>query len=62
MLLKYYFLLKKKSANTKKWFDEYVVLCYAQSKTIGKLQELDFELLPHPPYSPDLSPSYFLLF
>lgn len=30
--------------------------------TMAKLQELHFELLPHPPYSPDLAPSdYYLL-
>ena len=28
----------------------------------AKLQELGFELLPHPPYSPDLAPSDFFLF
>ena len=26
-------------------------------KTMAKLNELSFELLPHPPYSPDLTPS-----
>ena len=31
-------------------------------KTIAKLHELVFELLPHPPYSPHLSPSDFFLF
>ena len=27
-----------------------------------KLNELSFELLPHPPYSPDLAPSHYWLF
>ena len=27
-----------------------------------RLHELKFELLPHPPYSPDLAPSNFFLF
>ncbi|KAM8703159.1 hypothetical protein ACLKA7_007868 [Drosophila subpalustris] len=31
-------------------------------KTMAKLHELGFELLPHPPYSPDLAPSDFFLF
>jgi [histone H3]-lysine36 N-dimethyltransferase SETMAR len=31
-------------------------------KTMAKLQELDFELLSHPSYSPDLAPSDFFLF
>ncbi|XP_011865157.1 PREDICTED: histone-lysine N-methyltransferase SETMAR-like, partial [Vollenhovia emeryi] len=29
---------------------------------MSKLNELKFELLPHPPYSPDLAPSDFFLF
>ena len=29
---------------------------------MAKLHELHFELLPHPPYSPDLSPSNYWLF
>ena len=29
---------------------------------MGKLYELHFDLLPHPPYSPDLPPSDFYLF
>ena len=31
-------------------------------KTIAKLSELGYELLPHPPYSPDLAPSDYWLF
>ena len=31
-------------------------------KTMVKLNDLQFELLPHPPYSPDLAPSGFYLF
>ena len=30
--------------------------------TMAKLNELSFELLAHPPYSPDLSPSDYYLF
>ena len=30
--------------------------------TMAKLHELHFELLPQPPYSPDLSPSDYWLF
>ncbi|CAH2087375.1 unnamed protein product [Euphydryas editha] len=29
---------------------------------MAKLHELSFELLPHPPYSPDLAPSDIFLF
>jgi histone-lysine N-methyltransferase SETMAR len=29
---------------------------------VGKLRDLPFELLEHPPYSPDLAPSDFYLF
>lgn len=36
--------------------------CHKSMKTMAKLQELNFELLPHPPYSPDLAPSDFYLF
>ena len=36
--------------------------CHKSLKTIAKLYELGFELLPHPPYSPDLAPSDDWLF
>lgn len=36
--------------------------CHKSMKTMAKLNELGFELLPHPPYSPDLAPSDFFLF
>ena len=36
--------------------------CHKSLKTMAKLHELGFELLPHPPYSPDLAPSDFFLF
>ena len=36
--------------------------CHKSIKTMAKLYELHFELLPHPPFSPDLAPSdYWLL-
>ena len=31
-------------------------------KTMGKLSEWGYEVLPHPPYSPDLAPSDYWLF
>ena len=34
-------------------------LCHKSMKTMAKLHELGFELLPHPPYSSDLAPSDF---
>jgi histone-lysine N-methyltransferase SETMAR len=30
--------------------------------TVAKIQDLSFECLPHPPYSPDLAPSDFHVF
>ena len=36
--------------------------CHKSMKTMVKLNELNFELLPHPPYSPDLAPSDYWLF
>ena len=38
------------------------VPCYKTQATMAKLNELSFELLPHPPYSPDLAPSDYCLF
>ena len=36
--------------------------CDKSMKTITRLKELGFDLLPHPPYSPDLAPSDYWLF
>jgi [histone H3]-lysine36 N-dimethyltransferase SETMAR len=36
--------------------------CYKSIKMTAKLHELGNELLPHPPYSPELAPSDFFLF
>jgi len=36
--------------------------CYKSILTMAKINELKFELLEHPPYSPDLAPSDFHLF
>ena len=36
--------------------------CHKSMKSMVKLNELSFELLPHPPCSPDLSPSDYWLF
>ncbi|GFV03705.1 putative DD34D transposase [Trichonephila clavipes] len=33
--------------------------CHKSMKSMVKLHELGFELLPHPPYSPDLAPATF---
>ncbi|XP_035733116.1 histone-lysine N-methyltransferase SETMAR-like [Vespa mandarinia] len=35
---------------------------YTSYKTIAKLNKLKYEILQHPPYSPDLSPTDFHLF
>lgn len=36
--------------------------CHKSMKTMVKFNELGYELLPHPPYSPDLAPSDYFLF
>ena len=36
--------------------------CHKSIKTMEKLHELHFELLPHPPHSLDLAPSGYYLF
>jgi len=36
--------------------------CHKSIATMAKLHELRYELLPHPPYSPDLAPSDYWLF
>jgi histone-lysine N-methyltransferase SETMAR len=35
---------------------------HTSAATIDAIQHLDFSVLPHPPYSPDLAPSDFHLF
>lgn len=35
---------------------------HTSHKTIAKLNELEYEVLQHPPYSPDLSPTDFHFF
>jgi hypothetical protein len=44
--------------------NEYSIAAPFEKKAVSsrQLHELDYELLPHPPYSPDLSPSDFFLF
>ena len=37
-------------------------LCHRSLGMMAKLQELHFELLPHPAYYPDLAPSDYWLF
>ena len=36
--------------------------CHKSLAAMAKLNELKFELLPHPPYSPDLAPRVYYLF
>ena len=36
--------------------------CHKSMKTMAKLSELGYELLPHPPYSPDLALSHYWIF
>ena len=54
---------KKRSQMKKKvLFHQNNALCHKSIETMAKLHELDFRLLPHPPYSPDLALSNYLLF
>ena len=49
---------KEKSALSPRQY----TLCHKLIATMTKLYEFHFELLLYPPYSPDLSPSDYLLF
>ena len=54
---------KQLQINKKKvLFHQDNALCHKSIATMAKLHELHFELLPHPPYSPDLAPSDYWLF
>jgi len=46
----------------KKFFHQDNAPCHKSIKTMTKLHELDFELLPHPPYSPNFAPRDYWLF
>lgn len=53
--------------NRAKWQRKILLLhdnapCHTSSETKAKLQDLQIETLPHPPYSPDLAPSDYYLF
>lgn len=57
--------IKKKRPHLKKkkvLFHQDNAPCHKSIKTMAKFHELGYELLPHPPYSPDLAPSDFFLF
>jgi hypothetical protein len=57
--------IKKKRPHLKKkkaLFHKDNAPCHKSIKTMAKLHKLGYELLPHPPYSPDLAPSNFFLF
>ncbi|KAM8718589.1 hypothetical protein ACLKA7_001318 [Drosophila subpalustris] len=49
-------------AKKKVLFHQHNAPCHKSMKTMAKLNELGFELLPHPPYSPDLASSDYWLF
>ena len=51
-------IAKERSQMKKKvLFHEDNAPCHKLITMVAKLHELCFELLPHPPYSPDLAPS-----
>ena len=43
-------------------FHQDSALCHKSLATMAKLNEMSLELLPPPPYSPDLAPSDYYLF
>jgi histone-lysine N-methyltransferase SETMAR len=43
-------------------FHQYNAPAHKSVLAMGKLRDLHYELLEHPPYSPDLAPSDFYLF
>ena len=43
-------------------FHQHNAPCHKSLATMAKLNELSFEVLPRPPYSPDLAPSDYYLF
>lgn len=49
-------------AKKKKLFHQDNAPSHKSIKTMAKLNDLGYELLPHPPYSPDLAPSDYYLF
>lgn len=53
---------RKHLARKKILFHQDNAPCHKSFKTMEKICELGFELLPHPPYSPDLAPSDYWLF
>ena len=57
-------IIKKRThlAKKKVLFHQDNVPCHKSKKSMGKVVEWGFELLLHPPYSPDLAPSYFHIF
>ena len=57
--------IKKKRPHMQKkkvLFHQDNALCHKSMKAMVKLNELSFEFLPYPPYSPDLTPSEYFLF
>jgi histone-lysine N-methyltransferase SETMAR len=44
------------------WLQHDNVRPYTARSTVATIQDLSFECLPHPPYSPDLAPSDFHVF
>jgi [histone H3]-lysine36 N-dimethyltransferase SETMAR len=53
---------KRPHLRKKVLFDQENTLCHISIKTTVILHELGYELLPHPPYFPDLASSDFFLF
>ncbi|KAF7271264.1 hypothetical protein GWI33_015847 [Rhynchophorus ferrugineus] len=72
ILIKYCFLKGKNTVEAKTWldvdfdwqatFEENESAASPRQCTVSKIHELGFELIPNPPYSPDLAPNDYFLF
>jgi histone-lysine N-methyltransferase SETMAR len=54
--------VRKDPVRNKKNLHQDNALTHESVLAMGKLRDLHYELLKHPPYSQDLAPSYFYLF
>lgn len=53
---------RPRKSDTKIIFHQDNAPCHTSAKTMAKLHQLGYKVLPHPPYSPDIAPSDYYLF